>query len=71
MSYCPRSVPIYLIFHNYYYAEVLRQPAFVEELQQKYRVVVAGPATMSASRRWPRSLGRPDILLDKICERKS
>ena len=30
------------------YAEVLRQPAFVEELQQRYRVVVAGPTTLAA-----------------------
>ncbi|MGH8229487.1 MAG: DNA recombination protein RmuC [Steroidobacteraceae bacterium] len=30
------------------YAEALRQPAFVEELQQTYRVVVAGPTTVSA-----------------------
>jgi DNA recombination protein RmuC len=30
------------------YAEVLRQPALVEELQQKYRVVTAGPTTLSA-----------------------
>jgi DNA recombination protein RmuC len=30
------------------YAEALRQPQFVEELQQKYRVVIAGPTTLSA-----------------------
>ena len=30
------------------YAEALRQPAFVEELQQKFRVVIAGPTTLSA-----------------------
>ena len=30
------------------YAEVLRQPALVEELQQRYRVVVAGPTTLAA-----------------------
>lgn len=30
------------------YAEALRQPAFVEELLQKYRVVIAGPTTVSA-----------------------
>lgn len=30
------------------YAEVLRQPALVDELQQRYRVVVAGPATLAA-----------------------
>jgi len=30
------------------YAEVLREPAFVEDLQQRYRVVVAGPATLAA-----------------------
>jgi DNA recombination protein RmuC len=30
------------------YAEVLRQPALVEELQQKYRVVLAGPTTLIA-----------------------
>lgn len=30
------------------YAEVLRQPALVEELQRKYRVVAAGPTTLAA-----------------------
>jgi DNA recombination protein RmuC len=30
------------------YAEVLRQPAVVEELQHRYRVVIAGPATLAA-----------------------
>ena len=30
------------------YAEALRQPAFVEELQQRYRVIVAGPTTLAA-----------------------
>ncbi len=30
------------------YAEVLRQPGLVEELQRKHRVVVAGPTTMTA-----------------------
>ncbi|RJR38386.1 MAG: DNA recombination protein RmuC [Deltaproteobacteria bacterium] len=30
------------------YAEVLRQPAFVEDLQHRYRVVVAGPTTIAA-----------------------
>ena len=30
------------------YAEILRQPGQVEELQQKHRVVVAGPTTLSA-----------------------
>ena len=30
------------------YAEALRQPALVEELQQRYRVVVAGPSTLAA-----------------------
>ncbi len=30
------------------YAEVVRQPTLVEDLQQRYRVVVAGPATLSA-----------------------
>ena len=30
------------------YAEVLRQPGQVEEIQQKYRVVVAGPTTLAA-----------------------
>jgi len=30
------------------YAEALRQPSFVEELLQKYRVVIAGPTTVSA-----------------------
>jgi DNA recombination protein RmuC len=30
------------------YAEVLRQPALLEELLQKYRVVVAGPTTLAA-----------------------
>jgi DNA recombination protein RmuC len=30
------------------YAEALRQPAFVEDLQHRYRVVVAGPTTLAA-----------------------
>ncbi len=30
------------------YAEVLRQPDFVEDLQHRYRVVVAGPTTLAA-----------------------
>jgi DNA recombination protein RmuC len=30
------------------YAEVLRQPAFIEDLQHRYRVVVAGPTTLAA-----------------------
>lgn len=30
------------------YAEVLRQPALVEDLQQRFRVVVAGPTTLAA-----------------------
>jgi len=30
------------------YSEVLRQPGQVEEIQQKYRVVIAGPTTLSA-----------------------
>ena len=30
------------------YAEVLRDPAAAERLQRKYRVVVAGPATLAA-----------------------
>lgn len=30
------------------YAEVLRQPAMVEDLQQNYRIVVAGPTTIVA-----------------------
>lgn len=30
------------------HAEALRQPALVEELQQRYRVVVAGPTTLAA-----------------------
>lgn len=30
------------------YAEVLRQPALVEDLQQQYRVVLAGPTTLAA-----------------------
>lgn len=30
------------------YAEALRQPAFVEELLQQHRVVIAGPTTVSA-----------------------
>jgi DNA recombination protein RmuC len=31
------------------YAELLRQPGLVSELQQKYRVVVAGPTTLAAT----------------------
>ena len=30
------------------YAEVLRQPGQVEEIQQKYRIVLAGPTTLAA-----------------------
>jgi DNA recombination protein RmuC len=30
------------------YAEALRQPQFTEEMQQKYRVIIAGPTTLSA-----------------------
>jgi DNA recombination protein RmuC len=30
------------------YAEVVRQPAVVDDLQQRYRVVVAGPSTLAA-----------------------
>lgn len=30
------------------YAEILRQPALVEDLQQRYRVVLAGPTTLAA-----------------------
>lgn len=30
------------------YAEVLRQPGLAEEMQQKYRVLVAGPTTLAA-----------------------
>jgi DNA recombination protein RmuC len=30
------------------YAEVLRQPGMVENMQQQYRVVIAGPTTLSA-----------------------
>jgi len=30
------------------YAEVLRQPALVEEMQQRYRIVLAGPTTLAA-----------------------
>lgn len=30
------------------YAEVLRQPALVEEIQQRYRIVLAGPTTLVA-----------------------
>jgi len=30
------------------YAEALRQPQFTEEIHQKYRVVIAGPTTLSA-----------------------
>ena len=30
------------------YAEALREPQFAEEMQQKYRVVIAGPTTLSA-----------------------
>jgi DNA recombination protein RmuC len=30
------------------YAEVLRQPGLVDDLQQRYRVVVAGPTTLAA-----------------------
>jgi len=30
------------------YAEVLRQPGLVEEIQQSHRVVIAGPTTLAA-----------------------
>jgi len=30
------------------YAEVLRQPGQVEDIQQKYRIVIAGPTTLTA-----------------------
>jgi hypothetical protein len=30
------------------YAEALREPQFAEEIQQKYRVVIVGPTTLSA-----------------------
>ena len=30
------------------YAEALRQPQYVEEIQRRYRVVIAGPTTLSA-----------------------
>jgi len=30
------------------YAEVVRQPALVDDLQQRYRVVIAGPTTLAA-----------------------
>jgi DNA recombination protein RmuC len=30
------------------YAEVLRQPGFVEEIQYRYRIVLAGPTTLAA-----------------------
>jgi DNA recombination protein RmuC len=30
------------------YAEVLRQPALADELQQRYRIVLAGPTTLVA-----------------------
>ena len=30
------------------YAEAVRQPALVDELQQRYRIVVAGPSTLAA-----------------------
>jgi DNA recombination protein RmuC len=30
------------------YAEILRQPALVEEFQHKYRIVIAGPTTLAA-----------------------
>jgi DNA recombination protein RmuC len=30
------------------YAEVLRQPSFIGEIQQRYRVIVAGPTTLAA-----------------------
>jgi len=30
------------------YAEVVRQPALVDDLQQRFRVVVAGPTTLAA-----------------------
>lgn len=46
----PHSTDFGLIFlpTEGLYAEVLRDPALVDKLQQKYRVVVAGPTTLAA-----------------------
>lgn len=45
---CSTDFAIMFLATEGLYAEILRQPAFIEELQQKYRVVVAGPTTLSA-----------------------
>ncbi len=46
----PRTTDFALMFlaTEGLYAEVLRQPGLVEELQQSYRIVVSGPTTLSA-----------------------
>lgn len=46
----PRTTDFALLFlpTEGLYAEVLRQPGLLEELQQTYRVVVAGPASLAA-----------------------
>ena len=46
----PRSTDFAILFlpTEGLYAEVLRKPGQVEELQRKYRVVVAGPTTLAA-----------------------
>ena len=46
------------------YAEVLRRPGLVEELQQKYRVMVCGPTTLTAFLNTLR-MGFRTIALDK------
>jgi DNA recombination protein RmuC len=46
------------------YAEVLRQPALVEDLQQRYRVVVAGPTTLAAILNSLR-MGFPTLVIEK------
>lgn len=46
----PRTIDFAVMFlaTEGLYAEVLRQPALVEDLQQQFRVVVAGPTTLAA-----------------------
>ena len=46
----PRTTDFALMFlpTEGLYAEVLRQPGLIEDLQQNYRIVVAGPTTLAA-----------------------
>ena len=45
---CTTDFAIMFLATEGLYAEVLRQPSLVEELQQRYRIVVAGPTSLAA-----------------------